>query len=86
MFSMHGDPPTRRNKGIVARKVCQKPRMACVCFLGALTSPLERCITSNINSKVKAKKKVLATDLSTVLSWKSPCKSISARASDFSGS
>jgi hypothetical protein len=39
-------------------------------FLGAWDSPLERCIASTINSNVKARKKVLATDLSTVLSWK----------------
>ena len=29
MSSMHGDPPTGRDKGIVAGKMCRKPRMAC---------------------------------------------------------
>jgi hypothetical protein len=48
--------------------------------------PLECCIASNINSEVKARKKVLETDLSTVLSWKSRCQSISASTCDFSGS
>jgi hypothetical protein len=39
-------------------------------FLGAWALPWKCCIASNINSNVKARKKVLATDLSTVLSWK----------------
>jgi hypothetical protein len=55
-------------------------------FSGTWAPPMESCIARNINSEVKARKKVLATDLSTVLSWKSPCQSISACACDFSGS
>jgi hypothetical protein len=39
-------------------------------FSGTWAPPMECCIASNINSKVKARKKVLATDLSTVLSCK----------------
>jgi hypothetical protein len=66
MFSMHGDPPTRRNKDMVASKMCQKPRMACVRFFGCMGFAPGMLHRKHNHCNLKASQ----TALSTVLSWK----------------
>jgi hypothetical protein len=43
---MHGDPPTGRDKGIVAGKMCRKLWMACAWFLGCTWNAASQAISA----------------------------------------